>query len=489
MSDIRDFARDALQAAQADLAKARHALPLAAGILALIHLLTVHPYIQTAREIAGIETRIAANASLLAGLDPDIAKLQATAESAGTDLQNLLAGTTEDMIGRFARLRELVRSAMAGETTPSLPDEALLSPEEPSAPPFAQMRQMPMNMPQMQMNMPQTQMNLPQMARPRESGGKLSAVLAAIAAKKPDAMAQLTEFARTDIVAAAYRRAQENWQGRIQPRYMTALEAATASVRAATAKAGAVSPDVTSKLSAAADNLAQQRTAIAAVVISPDNTVDAALGGDWWRTVEGKAAFADALADSVKNRMHAITMTASAPADALHDIQLLQQELRDGLVKRQQALEEQFSQHREQLATLSGTTGVIPVDLASFIGLFPLVIGIVLGALLLRSAQARRQAALAADGLAQAAPEDAETRNWLVLRTLDGNPAGSWIVGFAIAITAVLWIALAGWHVAAAPNPPPLPPWLSSLLGVALIMAATTWDLWSVRRLTTHLKT
>ena len=56
---------------------------------------------------------------------------------------------------------------------------------------------------------------------------------------------------------------------------------------------------------------------------------------------------------------------------------------------------------------------MIPVDLASFIGLFPLVIGLVMGFMMLRVGQARREGAQATADLADAAPEDAETRDWL----------------------------------------------------------------------------
>jgi len=492
MADIRDLARESLLAAQADIAKARRTLPLAAGVLALVHLLTVHPYIETGRDIAAVSARIAANGVLLAGLDPDIATLQQTAEGAEGDLQNLLGETTEAMIGRFARLRELIGQAMAGDPPPPLPDDVLLPP----AAGASLMQQMPPNMPpQMQMQQVPT-MNMPVPYRPQmplpqagavAGGGELAAILAAVAAGNAAAMDRLTGFARDHIVAAAYREAQAEWRARIQPPYLAALEAATAAVRGAAAKAGAVAPEAAAKLDAAADNLTRQQVAIAAIEITADSRVDAALGSDWWRTVEGKGAFADALADSVADRMRAITRTARTPADALRETQLLQQALHDGLIQKQQELEKQFSQHREQLAALSGTSGVIPVDLASFIGLFPLVIGIVLGALLLRSAQARRQAALAADGLPGTTPADAETRNWLVLRALGGTPTGSWLAGGAIALAAVSWIILAGWQIAAAPEAPPLPPWVSVLLGASLVLAATAGDLWSIRRLAARL--
>ena len=70
---------------------------------------------------------------------------------------------------------------------------------------------------------------------------------------------------------------------------------------------------------------------------------------------------------------------------------------------------------------MSGTAGVVPVDLASFIGLFPLVLGLVLGFMLWRAGEARHQGALAAADLARAAPEAADTRAWLARRLLGGG--------------------------------------------------------------------
>jgi hypothetical protein len=40
---------------------------------------------------------------------------------------------------------------------------------------------------------------------------------------------------------------------------------------------------------------------------------------------------------------------------------------------------------------VSGADGVVPLDLASFIGLFPLVVGLVLGFMLVRVGEARLQ--------------------------------------------------------------------------------------------------
>ena len=167
--------------------------------------------------------------------------------------------------------------------------------------------------------------------------------------------------------------------------------------------------------------MSAQRAILEAIVLRHDHVVDEALGTDWWRTVEGKGAYADAVAQSVAGQMDAIMQTAQAPSEAIRAALALQEELRDALVLRQEELAQQFAEQRAQLASLSGTAGVVPVDLASFIGLFPLALGLVLGFMLWRAGEARHQGSLAAADLARAAPEAADMRAWLARRLLGGG--------------------------------------------------------------------
>ena len=76
MSYIEDVARGTLQETYADLVKARRALLPVAGVLALIHLLTVHPYLETSREIADVEGAMAANDGLLTRIKPEMDQLR-----------------------------------------------------------------------------------------------------------------------------------------------------------------------------------------------------------------------------------------------------------------------------------------------------------------------------------------------------------------------------------------------------------------------------
>jgi hypothetical protein len=480
MSYIEEVARDALQAAYADLTRARRTLLPVAGVLALIHLLTVYPYLETSSEIAGIEASMAANAGLLAGLEPEIKKLQEASASTGGQLTALLDGVTDEMVQSFANLRSLVARALDGETP------AMQPPDPAAFPPIQQMQmqQMPVQMQMPQANLPPDPLQAPpgMVVSP-----ELQAILEDLAAGE-EAWDKLIAYARRDIVEAAYARAERDWSGRIRPVYLGALAASIESARRVAGQAPEGTAQTVAALQAAADQMAAQRAVLEAIVLRHDRVVDEALGTEWWRTVEGKGAFADAVAQSVADQMSAIMRTAQAPSDAIRTALALQEELRAGLALRQGELERQFADQRAQLATLSGTAGVVPVDLVSFIGLFPLVLGLVLAFMLWRAGQARRQGALAADDLARAAPGDADTRAWLTRRMLGGGDAlMPALVTGALAAGVLFWIALAAWQIAQSPDDPPLAPWVNGTLAGLAVLVAAGWDLAAIRQLAAQL--
>lgn len=486
MSYIEGIARESLKTAYTDLVKARRNLLLVAGLLALIHLLTVHPFLKTSREIVSLEASMAANNALVSRLDPEIERLQKARQSAGKRLDDLLDGATEEMIGKFADLRQAIRRAQRGERP-----EAGLRPGAGVAPlpPMQQMQmqQMPLNAP------PPIQGQLSNVVGPDVFGPELTPILEAIVAGEPDAYDQLIAFARRNIVEAAYSRVQRDWSNRIRPVYVSALSKAEEGARQAAEDARELAATAMAETAAAlveaADELAKKRAAVEAMNISHDNSVDAALGSDWWRTVEGKGAFADAVAASIDRQMRDIVEVAKAPSAVIGKTLALQRDLRDKLETQQEQLEQQFADQRKQLATLSGATGVVPVDLASFIGLFPLVLGLVLGLLLLRAGQARREAALAAADLASAVPEDRETRVWLARRALGGGGAiGPMLITVSLALGAILWVALAALQVANNPNETPLAPWVSGALSAFVVLAASLWDAMAIRRLAADMR-
>jgi hypothetical protein len=498
MSYIEQIARGALQAAHADLAKARRTLLPVAGVLALIHLLTVYPYLEASREIVGIEASMAANAGLLADLGPEIEALQEAAASAGAQLNALLDGVTAEMVASFAGLRSLVARAVEGEA----PDAAL-PPDPMTFSPMQQMQLPQANLPpepmQMQMPLPPMQQVVPDVPLgaeaypPAGSPGpvvdspELRKILAALAAAEP-AWEQLIAYARRDIVEVAYTRAEREWSRHIRPAYLRALAASTESARRIAGEAPESAAQTAAALHAAADAMSEQRAILEAIEISHDHVVDEALGTDWWRTVDGKGAYADAVAQSVAEQMDAIMQTAQAPSETIRTALALQEDLRDVLRRRQDELAKQFAEQRAQLASLSGTAGVVPVDLASFIGLFPLVLGLVLGFMLWRAGEARHQGSLAAADLARAAPEDADTRAWLARRVLGGGDAhAALLVTIALAAGMLLWIGFAAWQVAGSAGDPPLAPWTSGTLAAVVVLVATAWDVAAIRRLAAQL--
>lgn len=487
MSYIEDTARDALKAAHLDLTKARRTLVLAAGLLALIHLLNVYPYLRLSSAIAGAERSMEANSALVAQLDPEIERLRTAGERASARLDTLLKGVTDEMIRDFAELRGLVERALQGQLPEAVP---------PSIGSFAPPSVQQMQVPQMQQQMQQmplggqmegrgTNLNmLANMSEPSTIAPELRRILEGVAAGGSDAYERLTAYARRTIVEAAYSRAQDAWSAHIRPAYLAALDAAEKGARRAAENAPASVSETANALRSVADELMAKRATVEAIRISHDNTVDSALGTDWWRTVEGKGAFADAVAESIAGQMREIANTAAAPSAAIQKTLALQQRLRDSLIAQQHLLEQQFTEQRKQLATLSGATGAVPIDLASFIGLFPLVLGLVLGLMMLRCGEARRQAALAAADLFQAAPEDRDTRVWLARRVLGADDTlRPLMVTILLSLGATLWIVLAAMQVTASPTAPPLPPWTSGVLGVLLVLAAALWDGAAIRRL------
>jgi hypothetical protein len=503
MSYIEDVARDALQAAHADLAKARRTLLPVAGVLALIHLLTVYPYLEASREIAGIETSMAANAGLLAELEPEIEALQEAGASAGAQLTTLLNGVTADMVGSFAGLRTLVARALEGEppgeqappdpmASSAMQQMPMQQMQMPQANLPAEPSQAPLPMQQMQQMAPDAPLD-PEASPPPGSAGPLLAspelqeILDELAAGEP-AWDELISYARRDIVEAAYARAEREWSRHIRPGYLRALAASTESALRVAGQAPEAAAQTAAALHAAADEMSEQRAILEAIELRHDHVVEEALGTDWWGTVEGKGAYADAVAQSVAEQMDAIMQTAQAPSEAIRTALALQEDLRDVLLRRQDELAQQFAEQRAQLASLSGTAGVVPVDLASFIGLFPLAIGLVLGFMLWRAGEARHQGSLAAADLARAAPEDADTRAWLARRLLGGGDAhAALLVTVALAAGALLWIALAAWQIAASPGDPPLAPWTSGTLAALAVLVAAAWDVAVIRRLADEL--
>lgn len=528
MTTIGEIARDALQTAHGDLAKARRSLLLAAGVLALIHLLTVYPYLEASREIAGVEASMAANAGLLARLEPEIERLRQAGDAAGSRLTGLLNGITEEMVGRFADLRTLVTRALQGPAQDE-PVAAVSLPPDPmqqmQLPPEAmQMQQMQlpretMQMQQMQMpapNLPPEPMQAPlpgfppmQQAGPGAPYGdqvyppsgydpagypgiyvapELEPILADLAAGEP-AWERLIDYARSDIVEEAYARAQREWSQRIRPAYLAALAAAADSARTVAGQAPESAAPTAQALRAAADRMTEQQAALEAIELRHDTVVDEALGTDWWHTVPGKGAYADAVGQSVADQMYAVLQTAQAPSAAIEEALALQEELRGALVRKQEELAEQFAEQRKQLASLSGAAGVVPIDLVSFIGLFPLVLGLVLGFVLWLAGQARRQAAQAAADLAGTVPEDRQTREWLARRVLGaGNGRGPLLATAGLALGALLWITMATWQVAGSPIVPPLSPWTSGALAILLVLAAAGWDGIAIRQLAAQLR-
>jgi hypothetical protein len=126
------------------------------------------------------------------------------------------------------------------------------------------------------------------------------AVLEGYAERAPDLWQRMLEHGRRDIVAPAYARAQREWDDRIRPRYLDALDEAAAAARAAAEQAEAAAASEpedgeaarrrAAELRAAAGQMEGKRRDLAAITLRHDARVDEALGSDWWQTVVSRAA-------------------------------------------------------------------------------------------------------------------------------------------------------------------------------------------------------
>ncbi len=494
MTYIQDVTREALQTASSDIMKSRRTLLLVAGILALVHVLTVYPYLETSKEITQVEQEIANNATVLARLEPEIERLRDAGTGAHSNLSGLLDGVTEEMIARFAGLRGFVERAFRGDLGPfdaSPPDSVIdlqIQQMGPNMIPQAQIQQMG---PPSPAQFPPEPLLPGQSAPPIFSAPpiELRPILEALVSDEQDAYDRLIDYARSDIVAPAYARAAREWSQTIRPGYLEALDTTSERTMQAAESALQSAPEIASSLKKAAEDMTRQRTAIEAIEIRHDEMVDEALGTDWWRTVEGKGAYADAVGDSIRAQMKEISDAAAAPVDAIRNALALQEELQKALKTRQSDLEKEFAAQRDQLAALSGASGIIPVNLATFIGVFPLVLGLALGFVMLRTGQARRQAAIAAEDLARYAPNEDETVNWLSRRALGGGSAlGPLLLISVLAIVALAWIGLAATQVSNSVMEPPLAAWRSGGIAALVIAVAAVWDGVAITRLAAILK-
>jgi hypothetical protein len=393
------------------------------------------------------------------------------------------------MIDGFARLRMLVESAERGElsearaagsgTDLGLPIQQML-------PQTAIQQQLPMQQMIQAPLAPIANMPAPSLV-PDVVDPDLRPILEAIASGDGSAFERLRPHARTTIVEPAYARVQSVWDDEVRPTYLGALDSAADETRRIAEAAPETAAELAAALLGSADALVAAGKSLDGIEITPDNTIDDALGTDWWRTVAGKGAFADAVAASVDDQMRRIGETAAAPARAISEALALQQKLRDEVVARQAEIERQFAEQRGQLATLTGAASVVPIDLASFIGLYPLLLGLILGGLMFRAAQSRRQAAVAAADLAVSAPEDRATRDWLVRGALGWRDAVTpQLVTLALALGAAAWVAFASRQLADSQMNVPIAPWAGGLLAALIVIGAAAWDIVIIRRLAQH---
>lgn len=497
MNAIEDIVCDALKTARSEVLGARRMLFLSVGVLAIIHLLTVSPYLATSQKLGELTISMKANTELVAQLDPEIEKLRQAEDSARRKLDRLLEDVTKSMIKQFDDLRntiDIVKRADRSEPMRPSAADSLQTPslQRPQVPPT---HQMPIQGAEQWLQERQLQgRERPSAGRsivdqPKNIDNELDTILNALADNEPDAYDQLTDYVRLKIVAVAYKGAHQMWSENIRKDYLNALNAAEkGALQAAATPLATV--EIAEAFQKAADQMREQRLVIEEIEIRHDDTVAAPIDRDFWRTRQGKVDYAKAIRQSIKDKLHAVVETTDALSGIIHQALDLQQKFRDQLIEQQRGIEQQFEIQRKQLTTLSGAAGVFPVDLASFIGLFPLVIGLVTGLLLLRVGEARRQAEFATSEIGELGNESIEVHRWLTRRVLGGHTVtGPTLVTLGLAFAAVFWIVLTAMQVSGSlQQPPPLSAQTSGFLASLFVLAAAIWDAVAIRRIAKGLR-
>lgn len=471
MSAMQAVATETLKGAQQEIASARRRLYLAVMVFGLLHLLTVAPYLDAARRMEALQPAISANAKLLAELEPEMARLRDAETSAARQIESLLQTATARLVEDFSALREAITRVTVGG--------------EPALEVVAQMAD-PGPAPQMmaQMNLPAS-VAMPSAAE-REANLRLASILEALAAGAPDARDRLKEWARQQLVAPAYADAQATWDQEVRPDYLKAVDAALAGARRISSDAQALGADVAGALARAAEDLAAQRKTVAWIDVAPSQTQELPVGPEFWETVQGKQGYAQSVGSDVAQRLRALTGAAEGITEPLRRTMLAQKELQSQLLEQQEMLEKNFAEQRERLGSLTGGFDVLPLELGSFIALFPMILGLTLGLLILRRAEARREASYAAASLEAGSADERALRGWLISRALGGSGLQATSEAIAFGLLGAVWVAITTRSLSGAALDMPIPAALAGSLGVLGILVTSAWDVVAIRRLSSE---
>jgi hypothetical protein len=323
---------------------------------------------------------------------------------------------------------------------------------------------------------------------------KLEGILQALAGREPDAGGRLKKWAHKNIVAPTYADVQKRWQERIRPNYLKALDEVEAGARGiaqelTAIESYAIDAETSAAMLAAAEALGKQRALMVGLEIAPSRTEAVPVSPDFWETVEGKHDYAQEIGEAVSQRLRALTEAAEGMPAPLHRTLELQKELRTDLLIQQEKLEKRFAQQQKRLASLTGTSDLLPLDLAGFVALFPLIVGLVLGLILLSWAEARRDAAGAAASLDPQDIDEGRLSAWMIRRVLgEGGGRGAAEAAALLAIGAIVWVIFSARQVGGVVKELPIPAALAAGIAVLIITVACGWDLMAIRRLTVELR-
>ena len=491
MQAVIERSLEALSAARVEFAQARRRIALSMGLLFLVHLLTVYPYLKLQRSSQILEAKLEKREELAEKLDTSVAALDVSGNTIKNRLQSSLKDGTQRMIDEFTLFRHFFKKAQNGElgsgNTPTFETEVPHMQEaefEGQLPQQMQSQTMPAQM--------QTQTMPQQMQQPEHSNSQTSElsfqrpwwvgpifiqIALDIDEGKPDARARLIDYARNTIVEPAYAVISRNWENILKPTYLKSIQDVESDLQ----ELLQIESENSGSFREALTNIVSTKESLKSYAISSENQLDNALKNDWWNTVEGKNDYAEALNNQVSEQLEALLTKVQEPINSLKEVIEDQKLAREVLNQELEKLNIQFETQIEQLGNLTGAGGFMPVDLIVFIGLFPLIIGCVPGFFLFRAAWAMRDSAALAEDLIDVPGDHIAEARWHAVRLLtDGSTKNMTIL---IIVVLMSWIFVSGVHLLVSPIQPLVKPYLTIVIAIVVVVVPTSIVLNSIKRL------
>ena len=494
MSTIIDRSLEALSDARAEIAQSRKRVVLVLGLFLLVHILTVYPFLKIKNSSERLQDEIAEQEEKLASLEAAAKKVTDTGNMVILELDKSLKEGTDKMIGEFGQFRTYMDQALKGELEfeSASPDSRMLEQTQHSATPQSNLRRLDSNsvrtrqFPQNRLD--QVQRTAPDLSvgqadpddetyRPVWLGPTIVEIAEDINSGSETAQGKLTSFAKSNIVNPVYEDIGGIWENNLKPDYLEALKEAEASTE------NLINSNLKNSdaLQASLDSIVSARTTLETFSISPDNTIDQSLETEWWHTVSGKMDYAAALNNQVESKLMSVRTAAEDPIKELKAILEKQKTIRDSLAEEQAEVQELFETQLGQITNFMGVGGIVPIDFLVFIGLYPLILGLIPGFFMFRASWATQESIRKTNYLLTLHGDHQEEARWHATGLLNSGSLKRFVR--AVFIITTLWILGSAIHLYNSPIKPIVAIWLTAGLGIFTIVYPCYSLLISIRQL------